>query len=69
MPDGISILFFSTMYLNSFTPAELKLGRVWKTNSVTVKAYAEDYGMGNGTDLKVSITDNLFIQQSIKSGF
>jgi hypothetical protein len=51
------------------TTAELKLGRVWKSNNVTVKAYTEDYGMGNGTDLKVTITDNIFIQQSIKSGF
>ncbi|MBP6478009.1 MAG: WG repeat-containing protein [Chitinophagaceae bacterium] len=68
-PNLINLFGKQTGIIDINTTAELKLGRVWKTNSVTVKAYAEDYGMGNGTDLKVSITDNLFIQQSIKSGF
>lgn len=68
-PNLINLFGKQTGVIDINTTAELKLGRVWKTNNVTVKSYAEDYGMGNGTDLKVTITDNLFIQQSIKSGF
>lgn len=51
------------------TSKELKIGRVWETNNVTVKSYAEDYGLNQGTDLKISITDNEYTRNNIKSGF
>ncbi len=68
-PNLINLFGKQTGIIDINTTTELKLGRVWKTNNVTVKSYAEDYGMNNGTDLKITITDNNFIQQTIKSGF
>jgi hypothetical protein len=68
-PNLINLFGKQSGIIDINTSAELKLGRVWKTNKVTIKSYAEDYGMSNGTDLKITISDNDFIQQTIKSGF
>lgn len=61
-PDLITILGKQTGIIDISNRDELKVGRLWKRNLVTVKSYGENYGLYD-TDLKVSITDNLFIGQ------
>lgn len=68
-PNLIGLFGSQTGIININTSEELKLGRVWRKNKVTIKSYAEDYGMNNGTDLKITISDNDYIDQTIKSGF
>lgn len=51
------------------TSKELKLGRVWGNSRITVKQFVEDYGISNGSDLKITITDNNFVRQQINQGF
>ncbi len=51
------------------TSEELKIGRVWSNSRITVKQYVEDYGISNGSNLKISITYNDFIRQKLNQGF
>lgn len=68
-PNFTNLFGRPTGKVNVNTSEEYKIGRVWSNSRITVKQYVEDYGMSNGSDLKITITDNDFIRQQNNQGF
>jgi hypothetical protein len=51
------------------TTKDMQLGLFWLGLSINLKSYIDDYGITNGTDVKVVITDNKFATDLFNSGF